>query len=146
MFILIYKLEIQLFFVTTKALNLDTHLIKSVIEKICFQEKKIPGNINFIFCNNRHILLINQKYLNHNYPTDVITFNYNNNNVISGDVFIGLSVIKKNAKKYHVSFKNELYRIIIHSILHLVGYNDKSANELKIMRKKEDYYLKYIKS
>lgn len=137
-------MEIRIFFATTKKIRLDFLLIRKIIHLICIREKKIPGNINIIFCNNPHIYNINKKYLKHYYPTDVITFNYNNGNIIEGDIFIGLDVVYNNANYYKVKFKYEIYRVIIHSILHLVGYDDKNEKLKSIMREKEDYYLKYV--
>lgn len=101
----------------------------------------IINYIDFIFCSDNYLLSINQQYLNHNTYTDIITFNYNENNEIAGDIFISIDRIKENAHKFAVSFNDELHRVIIHGVLHLIGYNDKSASEKKIMREKENQYL-----
>jgi rRNA maturation RNase YbeY len=87
---------------------------------------------------------INVKYLDHNYFTDIITFDYVEGNTISGDLFISIETVKENAKEYNITWIKELYRVILHGILHLVGYNDKSEKERKIMREKENYYLKTV--
>lgn len=115
-------------------------IILSVIRK----EKKKAGDINFIFCNDKFILFLNKKHLKHNTLTDILTFQYSSER-LSGEIFISIPRVKENAKKYNVSFDNELYRIMIHGVLHLCGYKDKSALQKKIMRKKEDYYLKFLK-
>jgi rRNA maturation RNase YbeY len=108
------------------------------IHKLILQEKKRPGEINIIFTSNEYLLEINNKYLNHNYFTDVITFDYSESEVISGDVFISVDQVRLNADEYTVTFKQELFRVIIHGILHLLGYNDKTAEERENMRKQEN--------
>lgn len=103
--------------------------------------KLFVGDIAFVFCSDDSILDINTKYLNHKHSTDVITFGYNENAIINGDVFIGVETVKINANKYKVDFIDELKRVLVHSILHLLGYNDSTAKEKIIMKSKEDYYL-----
>lgn len=102
------------------------------------------GDIAFIFCSDRYMLDINSKYLNHKHHTDVITFSYNENSVINGDVFIGINTVKENSKIFNVVFSNELNRVIIHSILHLLNYNDSTKKEKSIMKSKEDFYLNFF--
>lgn len=102
---------------------------------------KFVDNIAFIFSSDEQILEINSKYLNHNYLTDVITFNYNEGNFISADVFIGVNTVKENSIEYRVNFLDEMRRVIVHSVLHLLGYNDSNQIETSLMREKEDYYL-----
>ncbi len=114
--------------------------LKQVVEIETKREKNI-GNIAFIFCSDDEILEVNSKYLNHNYLTDVITFNYNDGNKISGDVFIGLNTVKENSEIYSVTFEEELRRVIVHSVLHLLNYDDATEDQQKIMRGREDYYL-----
>jgi rRNA maturation RNase YbeY len=87
---------------------------------------------------------MNKQYLEHDYYTDVITFNYVENNIISGDLFISYERIKENAENYNTEIKRELIRVVFHGILHLVGYNDKTDAEKKIMREKEDFYLNEV--
>ena len=112
---------------------------------IAFFESKNIGAICFIFVSDLEILNINRKYLHHFYPTDVITFDYTVNNFIAGDIFISLDTVERNARIYNVSFSNELNRVMIHGILHLIGYKDKFESEKKIMRKKENFYLRLFK-
>jgi len=111
--------------------------INNVIEK---EDKKLKF-LNFIFCDDKEMLEKNIKYLNHMTYTDILTFDYTENNIISGDIIISIDRITENAKTYNVTFKKELKRVMIHGVLHLIGYNDKAKKEKKIMREKEDFYL-----
>jgi rRNA maturation RNase YbeY len=113
-------------------------LLLSIIQK----EKKKPGDINFIFCNDKFLLLLNKKFLKHNTLTDILTFQYSHDK-LSGDIFISIPRVKENAKKYRVTFENELLRVMIHGILHLCGYKDKTKSEKEEMRTKESLYLAY---
>ena len=115
-----------------------THWIKKVIE---FSNKK-TGDINIIFCTEEEILRINKLYLNHDYYTDIITFDYTENDRISGDLFISLNTVKSNSIKFLTNYKEELLRVIIHGILHLVGFNDNTTLSRIKMKKKEKEYLK----
>jgi rRNA maturation RNase YbeY len=104
---------------------------------------KSIGELNYIFCSDSYILNINKQYLNHNYYTDIITFNYNKDNVINGDVFISLDTVKDNANEYsNGSFIDELDRVVVHGVLHLIGFNDKSDIEQFEMTKQENIALK----
>jgi probable rRNA maturation factor len=105
-------------------------------------ESKSLGEINYIFCDDDYLLDINIKHLNHDYYTDIITFNYCEGDLISGDLFISTDRVKDNAQTYQVSFEEELLRVMSHGVLHLIGYNDKSEAEERIMRKKEDEKIK----
>jgi rRNA maturation RNase YbeY len=111
-------------------------------EKIAFFESVSIDLLNFTFVSDKEIILINTKFLRHNYPTDIITFDYSLLNIISGDIFISLDTILQNSVKFNTTIKNELNRVMIHGILHLIGYNDKKVNEKKLMRSKEDFYLR----
>lgn len=115
-------------------------LIKKIKFLITNEDRKV-GEIAIIFCDDNYLLDINKEFLNHNYYTDIITFNYCENSVISGDLFISVERITENAHKYNTSFNKELFRVIFHGLLHLAGYNDKTDAEKQIMRFKEDYYL-----
>ncbi len=115
--------------------------IKDWIIQTIENETKTAGNINYIFCSDNYILQINRQYLHHDYYTDIITFNYCENNIVSGDIFISVDTVKTNAKEYNQNLENELHRVIIHGVLHLLGYNDKTETELFEMRQKEDFYL-----
>jgi probable rRNA maturation factor len=112
------------------------------IGAIIRSESKSLGEINYIFCDDDYLLDINIKHLNHDYFTDIITFNYCEGDLISGDLFISTDRVKDNAQTYQVSFEEELLRVMSHGVLHLIGYNDKSEAEELIMRKKEDEKIK----
>ena len=117
-----------------------TEWLNSCIQDLDYK----TGEISIIFCSDDYLLKINKKYLNHDYFTDIITFNYNENNTIIGDLFISIDRVKENAKELKVDFNNELYRVIIHGVLHLCGYNDKTQDQQKEIRTKEDEYLELI--
>lgn len=105
------------------------------------EEGKTESDLTYVFCNDDYILRLNKEHLNHDYFTDIITFNYNNGNLISGDFFISLDTVKTNAIKFESRFQNELDRVIIHGVLHLLGYDDKTDEQQAEMSAKEDYYL-----
>ena len=107
-------------------------------------ENKITGDINYIFCSDDYLLARNIKYLKHDSLTDIITFNYCEGNKINCDIMISIDRVKENSSIFETSFLEELYRVMIHGILHLVGYDDKTEKEKNIMRKKEDFYLKKL--
>ena len=99
------------------------------------------GDITIIFCSDNYILDINRKYLGHDYFTDIITFDYCSGNVLSGDLFISVDSVKENSVEYGTEFEDELNRVIVHGILHLIGYDDHTDEDVKVMREKENYYL-----
>ena len=115
--------------------------ITNWIKEIASDYNKRVGEISYIFCSDEKILQINQQYLNHDYYTDIITFDYSEENTISGDLFLSLDTIKSNSEKYHVDYQQEMYRVIIHGILHLCGLKDKTPKEEKIMRDSENKAL-----
>ena len=97
--------------------------------------------ISIIFCSDDYLLKINQDYLNHDYFTDIITFDYCEGNSVSGDLFISIDMIRANAEKFGVEFIDELHRVIIHGVMHLVGFKDKTDEEAQVMRTQENYWL-----
>jgi probable rRNA maturation factor len=112
--------------------------LKNAIKK----EKKNLESLNFIFCTDKHLLGINIQYLNHKTLTDIITFDQSEDSkTIQGDIFISIERVKENAAKFKTSFDDELHRVLIHGVLHLMGYTDKNKNAKARMRKKEDAYL-----
>lgn len=115
--------------------------IKNCIKEVIELEQKKLGTISFIFTSNHHILSINKQFLNHQYYTDVITFAENRRNSLSGDIFISVDQLSINAKKYGTDLIREVSRVMVHGVLHLIGYNDQTENERKVMREKEDTYL-----
>ena len=104
-------------------------------------ENKIPGEISYIFCSDQYLHELNVEHLNHNTLTDIITFDYCEKNRVNGDLFISIDRVKDNAKSFNSSIENELHRVMIHGILHLCGYKDKTAEDQNVMSAKEDFYL-----
>jgi rRNA maturation RNase YbeY len=119
-------------------------LAKKQIRSLIDMENKKVGDLCFIFCTDAFLLDMNKKHLNHDYYTDIITFDYTADNVVSGDIFISVEQIDANAREFEVSFNHELSRVMYHGVLHLCGYKDKSENEKRTMREKEDFYLKHL--
>lgn len=99
------------------------------------------GDVNIIFCSDNYILDVNLKYLQHDYFTDIITFDYCENNVLSGDLFISVDSVRENSVFYNTEFEDELNRVMVHGILHLIGYDDHTEEDQKVMSEKENYYL-----
>ena len=111
------------------------------LEKLILEEGKKPGDINYILCDDEYLLEINRQYLDHDYYTDIITFDYCKGKIISGDIFLSLQRVLDNASMLETKQEEELNRVLAHGILHLCGYKDKTEAEQKIMRSKEDYYI-----
>ena len=116
-------------------------LIKEWIAKVIDQEEKKLGNINYVFCDDKYLLDKNIKYLDHDTFTDIITFNYSEKNIIHADIMISIPRVKENSIIFENSFSEELNRVMVHGVLHLLGWNDKTEKEKKEMKEKEDYYL-----
>lgn len=114
----------------------------SWIKQVIFLEEKRVGDISFIFCSDEYLLDVNRKYLNHDYYTDIITFDNVEGNVINGDIFISVDRVKENSIEFETSFDNEIHRILIHGVLHLLGYKDKIKKDKYLMTEREDVYLK----
>jgi len=133
--------DIAFFFEDIASFETNQDFIKNQLQQLIIEEGKEPGDISVIFCSDDYLLEMNKKHLQHDYYTDIITFNYVEDLLISGDLFISADRIKDNAAKFEVAFLEELYRVIFHGVLHLIGYNDKTEAEQKVMRQKENYYL-----
>ena len=108
------------------------------VTRIISHENASLGNLAYIFCDDNYLLKINQEHLKHDTLTDIITFDYTENSIISGDIFVSIDRIKENASEYGVSFDEEIHRVMSHGLLHLLGYNDKSSEEKDLMRNKEN--------
>ena len=115
---------------------------KKWISQVIIKHQKKAGSINIIFTSNEYLKTINQDYLNHNYFTDVITFNYNEEMLVSGDIFVSIEQVEINCQEYSTSFEEELARVVIHGLLHLLGFNDSTQEEKAIMREEEEKALK----
>jgi rRNA maturation RNase YbeY len=119
----------------------DSDEIRIWIEDVIKKEKKTVGDITYIFCDDDYLLERNKEFLDHNTLTDIITFNYCIDNNISSDIMISIDRVKENSTTFENSFNEELKRVMIHGILHLIGYNDKSDKEKELMKEKENFYL-----
>ncbi|MDA9261829.1 rRNA maturation RNase YbeY [Flavobacteriales bacterium] len=115
------------------------------INSIISNYSKIPGELTYIFCSDDYLLNLNIEHLNHDTLTDIITFDYTKTGIISGDIFISIDRIEENAKKFQVTFQEELNRVMAHGILHLIGFKDKTDEEKKEMRQAENLALEILK-
>lgn len=131
---------IQFFFENLDEITLPPNT-EMWLEQLIISEQKKPGEINYIFCDDEHLLQVNRDFLQHDYYTDVITFDYVKGKTISADIFVSLPRILENASTLSKAFDSELLRVLAHGILHLCGYKDKTEEEISEMRNKEDYYL-----
>lgn len=120
--------------------------LKQWINTITEKEKHKLGTINYIFCTDDELLEINVKHLNHNTLTDIITFDYTEGETINSDIFISIERVLENSEKFKVTFDEEFHRVMIHGILHLCGYKDKTKADAELMRKKENAALKILAS
>lgn len=134
-------MNIQFFFPQKTSLEYRSNL-KLFIQSIFKKEKTKAQFINIIFCSDEFLLNINKQYLNHDYPTDIITFEISRDlNGITAEIYISVDSVTRNSIDYQSTKKNELHRVIFHGILHLCGYNDKTKEDIALMRFKEDKYL-----
>ena len=116
------------------------------LRMVAGSEVRRIGDISIIFCSDNYILDVNMRYLQHDYFTDIITFDYCEGDRLSGDLFISVDSVRENALYYGAEFEDELNRVMVHGLLHLIGYDDHTEEEQKVMRGKEDYYLSLRKS
>lgn len=115
--------------------------LKEYLKSLASTEDKQLKDLSVVFTDDDYLLEVNKQYLNHDYYTDVITFDYSTDNHISGDIMISLPRVKENAESLKVSYEEELYRVVFHGLLHLCGYKDKSASDEQLMRSKENIYI-----
>ena len=125
-----------------KGKMLNNRWLKMVVES----EIKKMGDLSIIFCSDNYILDVNMRYLQHDYFTDIITFDYCEGDVVSGDLFISIDSVRENALFYGVTFEDELDRVMVHGVLHLLGYDDHTPEETAVMREKENYYVNIKRS
>ena len=128
-----YELEFQLE---------NEEQFSSWISNVISSENKKEGDINYIFCDDEYILEINKQYLDHDYYTDIISFDYSVGNELHGDIFISIERVRENALEFEVTFDEELKRVLAHGVLHYCGYKDKTEEEELLMRSKEDEKIK----
>jgi rRNA maturation RNase YbeY len=133
-------IEIQ--FLDVPELNLD--YVQKWYEQVLIEEDKSLGNLTIVLGNDDWLLEQNKAFLKHDFYTDIITFDYCEMGFISGDLLISIDRVEDNANQYNVSRETELNRVLVHGLLHLCGYGDKSDKEIEIIRKKEDYYLSLL--
>ena len=119
--------------------------VSAWIKKVAELHGKKVGDLSYLFCSDDHILEVNREYLQHDYYTDIITFDYTEGDVISGDMVISVDTIATNAEKFNTFFESEFFRVVIHGVLHLCGINDKGPGEREIMEKHEDEALEVAK-
>ena len=133
-------MEINYFFEEIESFTIIKEIKEMII--IAFEkEGKEGGEINYIFCSDKYLLKINKEYLEHDYYTDIITFDNSEQSLISGDIFISKERVEENSNQYGVSFENELNRLMVHGLRHLFGYNDATQEEKNFMRLKEEQYM-----
>ncbi|MBP5473153.1 MAG: rRNA maturation RNase YbeY [Bacteroidales bacterium] len=118
-----------------------TKEIKSILESIVSEEGKIYGDVSFIITSDENILIINKEFLNHDFYTDVITFDYCEADVVNGEIYISIDTVRNNSKIFKVKLLDELFRVMIHGVLHLCGYDDKTDEQKVVMRQNEEKWL-----
>jgi probable rRNA maturation factor len=120
----------------------DETLYSDWISNVISSENKNEGEINYIFCDDDYLIELNQQYLDHDTLTDIISFDYSEGNILHGDIFISVERVRENASDFKVAFDDELKRVLVHGVLHYCGYKDKSEEDEKLMRHKEDEKMK----
>ena len=121
--------------------NIDQATVTEWIGRVAESHQRVVGDINYVFCNDEEILDVNRRYLQHDYYTDIISFDYGRGNVLSGDLYISLDTVRSNAELLGKPYDEELHRVLVHGVLHLVGINDKGPGERELMEAAEDAAL-----
>lgn len=124
--------------------DINVGLIENWIIEVAKVHDRIVGELTYIFCSDDKIIEVNRQFLNHDYYTDIITFDYSRGKLISGDMFISLDTVKTNAEQVEQTYDNELRRVIVHGVLHLCGINDKGPGEREVMEAEEDKALRML--
>lgn len=125
----------------TEILDVNSEFFVSWLSDVCIREGCELGELGIVFCSDAYILDANNQYLSHDYYTDIITFDYREGDLISGDLLISVDRVKDNAGNLQVDWNQELKRVVVHGVLHIIGYKDKCELEERLMREKEDFYL-----
>ena len=128
----------------SQEVSLPTFEITDWIKKTAAFYGKRAGDISYVFCSDDRILEVNRQFLQHDYYTDVITFDYSEADIVSGDIFISVDTVRSNAEQFGQSYERELHRIIIHGVLHLCGQEDKTPETRRVMTEKEELALKTL--
>lgn len=131
------------FFFETKVTLAERNRLRLFLKSLFKKEGKKAESLSYVFCSDDYLLLINKQFLQHDYYTDIITFNLAENNraPVVGDIYISVDRVRENAKSLGISFKEEIHRVVFHGALHLCGYKDKTPRHSREMRAKENYYL-----
>ena len=136
--------SIEFYFEDVNPVSIHKKTLILHLNSLIKNELKKAGDLTVIFCSDEYLLKMNKECLDHDYYTDIITFDYVEEGVISGDLFISIDRVMENAVKYETEPLKELYRVVFHGTLHLVGYNDKTEDEQRLMEEKENYYLSEV--
>jgi len=139
-----YVNKLEIFYEDIQPLKLSKLRLKKYIKFLINSELRTFGEISIILCSDSYLFEMNKQYLNHDYYTDIITFDYVENNIVSGDLFISIDRIAENAIMFETEQITELVRVIFHGVLHLVGYGDKTDEEKRLMRERENLYLSEV--
>lgn len=132
---------IQIFCEDVTVGDLKEDLYTDWLASVCISEGKVLDEVNLIFCSDEYLLEKNKEFLDHDYFTDIITFDYCVDNQVFGDLFISSDRVQENSSEFGVSFLQELNRVVVHGVLHLCGYKDKTDSEAEVIRSKENFYL-----
>lgn len=125
---------------------LDLEKVGSWLQMVARNFDRRIGNLNYLFCDDEEILRVNKEFLNHDYFTDIITFDYSYRDKVSGDIFISLDTVRSNSALFNVSYDSELLRVIVHGLLHLCGIDDKGPGEREIMEEQENKALEILET
>ena len=136
-------MKLQIFYDNTPYKLRGWKKVKELVNAIITSEGKVTGEISFIITSDDYLLTVNKEFLNHDYFTDVISFNYSFGDNIAGEIYISEDTVRRNSVEYNVDLDNEMLRVMIHGILHLVGYNDATSEEKQEMRQLENKWMKH---
>ena len=125
---------------------IDPQRISQWIDAVAASHGRRLGEVNYIFMDDPGILAVNRQFLGHDYYTDIITFDYTEGDILSGDLFISIDSVRENARIYGATFEDELDRVMVHGVLHLLGYDDHTDEQTAVMREKENYYVNMKRS